>query len=241
MKNNFQQVVDNINTLMMFWRISIKDLADKSGLTVNGLKHMFENGRFKFDSLNKIANVFNIPIVLLLSGKIDVWIEKSDKDGNDMIAIEWDALLSDIRTTKIGKKEYKVIIKRTDFEITFWKKRYDRLDKLYQELTPKYAALEIELADKREILDYVKNENISVYTTLIKMICKINQGNEVILRSIDQQTKAKIFDESFLKTLINNHLINPSEYKFMTSLKEQITVVESEKQVGNDKGKPSYS
>lgn len=83
----YQHVVNNISKLMEFRGLNINELSKESGVSLTGLKKMMETGLFKIESLERIGNVFNVPVFILIADEIV--IEKKETGEGYMITITY--------------------------------------------------------------------------------------------------------------------------------------------------------
>ncbi len=73
---------------MDFWGLNLSELAEKSGLTLNGLRHMLTHGKFKYESLFKIAETLQVPVVVLMADDLSVQQNIDGREYNTII-IRW--------------------------------------------------------------------------------------------------------------------------------------------------------
>jgi hypothetical protein len=205
---DFLTIVDNIRKLLDLWKLSLSDLSVKSGITVNGLKHMFENGRFKFDSLVKIADSLNVPLIVLLADKISITEEISGRDywyvtirwtggiiegkktivrGNDaLLNIIFDSIILTNGDQNKLAEEYKSLKRQNDSDVL------------------EMVNLRIELSDKNNRIAFL-NEQIEFYkfkaAELEKLTQEANKRTEDVFNSYEQLLK---ISEEQLKLFSNN-------------------------------------
>ncbi len=82
--------------------------------------------------------------------------------------------------------------------------------------------LENQLKDKNEILDFVKRENMFAFANVIRLLVENLQGTDksIAPEKLNDITRSKIFDESFLTMLLDNGLITESDFLFFKSAKK---------------------
>ena len=156
----YQHVVENISKLMKFWNLSIYDLADKTGLTANGIKNMFANGSFKLDSISRIANVLNVPDYVLFSEKIELQRESIKGKLNIVITYTMPDFEKSVHDDVIDL-EAKITLISAD--AVFWKTQAKEIEQSYynlQDIEEKkdelISTLKSQLQDKETIIELLK-------------------------------------------------------------------------------------
>jgi len=150
---SYYQVINNINKLLDFNRLSINDLSRKSGVSLNGLKSMMQTGLFKLESLQKISDVFAVPLFILIADEIA--IEKVATGDGFMITITYHfEETSKFQILNDGKKL------TTQFLI---KGNYFGVDEAkFKELEAKVQTMELAIERKNETIAHL-NEKATLY------------------------------------------------------------------------------
>jgi len=202
---DFLTIVDNIRKLLDLWKLSLSDLSVKSGITVNGLKHMFDNGRFKFDSLVKIADSLNVPLIVLLADKISITEEISGRD-YWYITIRWTGGIIEGKKTIVGGNDallniiFDSII-LTNGDQNKLAEEYKSLKRQNDSDVLEMVNLRIELSDKNDRIAFL-NEQIEFYkfkaATLEKLTQEVNKSTEDVMNNYEKllrisEEKLKLF------------------------------------------------
>jgi len=202
---DFLTIVDNIRKLLDLWKLSLSDLSVKSGITVNGLKHMFDNGRFKFDSLVKIADSLNVPLIVLLADKISITEEISGRD-YWYITIRWTGGIIEGKKTIVGGNDallniiFDSII-LTNGDQNKLAEEYKSLKRQNDSDVLEMVNLRIELSDKNDRIAFL-NEQIEFYkfkaATLEKLTQEVNKSTENVMNNYEKllrisEEKLKLF------------------------------------------------
>lgn len=205
---DFRQIVNNIRKLMNAWDLSLSELSIESGITVNGLKHMLENGKFKIDSLNKIASALMVPTVVLFAKELTIKDETIGVDEHMETTVLWrvDDINQKIQSSLLHKNSgfggeystfnviYKTSSKSYDdphIDISTWKEKYEEIyrqcdDIKYDNL--RYRAEKLGLEDKITYLE----EKSKLYKDQAESYQLINEQ----LRDTIKEMKRKNGNES---------------------------------------------
>jgi len=237
----FSNVVENVEKLMKFRRLGITELSEKSGISEVGLRKMFKTGAFKLESLSKIAQGLEIPMIVLLAKKIIIkptlnidddgmfhnynilWTGGSSSqslDGNK------NALVNKLKINTEYYSETREVtddlLVEGDEKIIFsFKERIKTIENELLKQSTEINTIVKQLKDKEEILEFVRRENMFAFANVIGLLMQNKQGNDtgIAPEKLNDITRSKIFDESFLKTLLDNGLIRESDYQFFISAK----------------------
>ncbi len=157
MINTFQQVINNIRKLMDFYGYSLVELSKLSGLTLNGLRYMFENGTFRIESLVKLSNTFHVPISVFFADEISITEQISSSDYRS-ITIRWQA--KDVSAVKTKIKGNDVLL---NIIYAHPEKRQQKEDEV------ELVNLRIELKEKNDKIEYLEFKNKVLESTAEKM------------------------------------------------------------------------
>jgi transcriptional regulator with XRE-family HTH domain len=171
---NYQQIVSNIKKLMDFWGLNLSELAEKSGLTLNGLRHMLTHGKFKYESLFKIAETLQVPVVVLMADELSV---QQNIDGREYstIIIRWHCNeRTGIETNLKGRKALLAVIfsQRT--------KEQNEEDEI------EIINLRTELKEKNDHINELY-EKLEMANTLIVMATKAIDSNEKYINQLESR------------------------------------------------------
>jgi len=88
-------------------------------------------------------------------------------------------------------------------------------------LKERIAELEEQLEDKNQIIAYARNENLFAYANLITALMqnRAGAGGEIPADVLSDITRSKIFDESFLRKLLDQGLITEADFLFFVQSK----------------------
>lgn len=237
----YQQIINNINMLLKINNMTINDLSRKTGISLNGLKNMMESGSFKIESLDKISKAINIPLIVLLSDKIIIRekIIIDDFQIKNVVNILWTGGKSkQISTESIDDKKiefntqyYSVerelsdmpIVDGDESELSSLLKEVNHLVELKNSLISENKRFAKQMQDKEEILDFVKRESLFAFGNIIRLLMENRQANDggIAPDKLNDITRSKIFDESFLKTLLDGGYITESDYLFFSTTKNK--------------------
>lgn len=85
-----------------------------------------------------------------------------------------------------------------------------------EKLKKRIAELEEQLADKSQILDYAKQENLFAYANLIQALLQNRSDKDggIDPEQLTGLTRSRIFDDAFLSKLLDQGLITETDYLF---------------------------
>jgi transcriptional regulator with XRE-family HTH domain len=94
-----------------------------------------------------------------------------------------------------------------------------KLNKLQSEnekLKKRIAELEEQLADKNQVLDFVRQESLLTYANLITALAqnRMNKDGGIDPDQLDLLTRTKVFDADFLQKLLDMEFITETDYLF---------------------------
>jgi transcriptional regulator with XRE-family HTH domain len=92
------------------------------------------------------------------------------------------------------------------------------LQKEIAQLKKRIAELEDQLADKTQILDYAKQENLFAYANLIQALLSNRTGKDggIDPEQLTGLTRSRIFDDVFLRKLLDQGLISDADYLYFS-------------------------
>jgi len=138
---------------MEFWGLNINDLSKESGVSLTGLKKMMETGLFKIESLERIGNVFYVPVFILIADEI-VLEKKATGEGFSITITYHFEETTKFQVLNDGKKL------TTQFLI---KGNYFGVDEAkFKELEAKVQTLELAIERKDETIAHL-NEKANLY------------------------------------------------------------------------------
>jgi|JFJP01.1.fsa_nt_gi DNA-binding Xre family transcriptional regulator len=222
---HFSKIVENIHKLMEFWNLDVNKLAEKSGITVNGLKNMFEKGNFKFESLNKIAISLNVPVIILFAD----WLSTEFVKQEQSFIININGFTNESKRLIVYKNGITTNCFSYIISDDYLKKKLMELEEenreneiFSYESAEKIQLLENSLKDKNEILEFIKRENLFAFSNIIRLLMENRQANDtgIAPEKLNDLTRSKIFDEAFLKTLLDQGLITETDYQFIKAAKK---------------------
>ncbi len=239
----FLNVVENIEKLMKLNHYGITDLAAKSGITEVGLRKMLKTGAFKLESLSKIAQGLEIPMIVLLANKIIIkqtLLLDSEEGMFHNYNILWTGGFSTqsidrnnnavVHKIKINTEYYsekreitdEFLVEGDGRELTNLRILTDSLEAIHKTLKSDNKRLYQQLEDKEAILEFIKRENLFAFSNIIRLLMENRQANDtgIAPEKLNDLTRSKIFDETFLKTLLDNGLISETDYQFFTAAKK---------------------
>jgi len=175
MENNYQQIIVNINKLLSFMHISISQLSTVTGLSVSGIKHMFDSGKFRLENLMKIADALNVPTFILMADELDPERKTSGEHESVTINYQFNET-SKFKVLNDGKKLTTMfLMKGNSFGVD---------ESKYQDMEERVQNLELELERKNERIETLKELN-QVYKESAETY---KQYNENIMKRLFDDT-----------------------------------------------------
>ncbi|HQH15039.1 MAG TPA: hypothetical protein PLH40_07510 [Bacteroidales bacterium] len=162
---NYQQIVNNIKKLMDFWGFNLSELANKSGLTLNGLRHMLAHGKFKYESLFKIAETLQVPVVVLMADDLSVQQNIDGREYNTII-IRW--FCNDLTGIKTILKGRKSLLSVVCYQSEKSQNKDDEIE---------IINLRTELMEKKEKIKKLE-ENLEMANNVVNMATKVTESYE---------------------------------------------------------------
>lgn len=173
---SFKHIVGNIYKLLEFNRISINQLARLSDISLNGLKVMMQNGLFKLESLQKIADVFGVPLFILIADEIT--IEKTITGEGESVTINYKFdETSKFKVLNDGKKLNTVFVQKDNY--------FDKQESENQELQQRVAELQDQVDEKNDIISML-NEKVAMYREHVEILQQMNQHLKLMSTLFDK-------------------------------------------------------
>lgn len=215
---NSENIVNNISKLLIFWNLTVDNLSEKTGLSVSGIYKSMKDGIFKIEALRKIADALHVPTIVLLADSINT-DKLTRKDGVDFYSISWSGG-NVTNHIQINENLIPVIVfpdatQKYYDELIEIKKELEQVKILNKELTKSNDQL-------NEIIGFVKRENMFAFANIVFLIID-NESKEkksgVPVEKLNDITRSKIYDESFLSLLVEKGLISQKDFQNFILLK----------------------
>ncbi len=217
-------VVNNINKLLGISGMNVDKLSEKTGLSVSGIYKSLKTGVFKIEAIEKIAEAFQISPIALFATELSRQTRKVN-DNTINLKYVWyfteesyilpdtsdKALTIYYETVHKSHESYLNLLEKN----TELKSRYDDAIRVKDELI---AAMKSQLADKTQILDYAKQENLFAYANLIQALLLNRTGKDggIDPEQLTGLTRSRIFDDVFLRKLLDQGLISDADYQYFS-------------------------
>lgn len=232
---SYKQVVSNINKILIWKRLQISDLSEKTGLTVNGIKNMFNTGSFKLDSLNKIASALDVPVFLFFASYLNYHRDIINKKYHYVIEYDMPSFEKEYYDYDFNENGFIITKSKDKIQIAKdWSEYENEKEKYKNSLSEKEELIETlksQLEDKEMIIDFLKKEKllyqkeIELKTAdIIDIIIKIkkNKNHIDVFKELNLSTLERINDSEFLKNLQEKDFITKDQYDFFLRLKKEI-------------------
>ncbi len=186
----YQHVVNNITKLMEFWGLSINDLSKESGVSLTGLKKMMETGLFKLESLEKIANVFNVSTFILIADEVSI-LKKTVGEGESITVTYKFEDASKVTVLNDGKKLTTLSMMANnnfDYQEDKIQELEQKVFDIEEEMESKVQAMELTIERKNEMIEAL-NTKANLYKEQAEAFKLMNQ--QIMNTFLDKSNNAK--------------------------------------------------